>query len=363
MVDFVDSSQLNKWLFASTDELRQCREKANALARQKLSEESPSSSSTTPVHFACGYPLSSSDATIEAPWNNKKENPFLNAEEETTLVSFYVSKIPALIGPKATVSRLRRESKVTATASLLLRRFFLSNSVMMFDPKVMMVAAAFLASKVEDAMADARYLEEGTTALQSPVALSEIIAAEVQLLEGIHFDLLCFHPYKAVLALTEDLRTYLKSDKGQSLVEHERILSGQDLKPIYDKARIWLEDAMVSDLPLLYSPGQIGLASMMVAQEELVQKDPKHPKIDLPGYVRQRFDQEKVDEPLQSLQDLCEQLKALRTGDHGCGNYFDDLHALKAIHKKLKKVRIWGDKKRKKKGDEEPSAKRVKTEG
>ena len=67
-------------------------------------------------------------------------------------MDFYAAKLPSLIGPLAQLPRLRREVKVSATAALLFRRFYLSNSVMLFDPKAIMVAAAFLASKVEDAM-------------------------------------------------------------------------------------------------------------------------------------------------------------------------------------------------------------------
>jgi len=50
--------------------------------------------------------------------------------------------------------------------------------------------------------------------MQAPVTIQEILNAEVSLIDGLDFDLMCFHPYKAVLAFTEDLRTYLKSDKG-----------------------------------------------------------------------------------------------------------------------------------------------------
>mmetsp|Transcript_5796 Transcript_5796/g.16248 ORF Transcript_5796/g.16248 Transcript_5796/m.16248 type:complete len:91 (+) Transcript_5796:842-1114(+) len=89
---------------------------------------------------------------------------------------------------------------------------------MLFDPKAVVVAAAFLAAKVEDAMADVRYLQEGTERMQAPVPQQEIITAELSLLQGVDYDLLCFHPCKAVLALTEDLKTFFKSEKGQTLV-------------------------------------------------------------------------------------------------------------------------------------------------
>eukprot|EP01083_Nonionella_stella_P208001 755134_1 len=85
--------------------------------------------------------------------------PFPSVEDELILLNFYCKNLLALIGPNASTRRLERDIKVASTASVLLRRFFLSNSIVLFDPKAIMVAAAFLASKVEDATCDIRYLE------------------------------------------------------------------------------------------------------------------------------------------------------------------------------------------------------------
>jgi cyclin H len=443
MVDYGESSQLNQWLYKSTDELGLLRARANKKAREFLSQReilleqsqsattaaaatdpetlaSPSATpsnintsnhssnnststsninskittATLPVEwFASGYnqrvtegtePELTETETNAGPWEDKAgteggNNPFLTPQEEAVLVTFYVTRLPSLMGPSAQVPRLRRESKVTATAALLMRRFYLSNSVMLHDPKAVMVAAAFLGAKVEDVTADVRYLEEGTVLMGAPVTQQEIIPTEIALLAGTHFDLLCFHPYKAVLALTEDLRTYLKSDKGQSLVQVDRPLSGQDLKPMYDVARQLLDDAALSDIPLLYSPGQTGLAALMVAQDivqdEQQQKEeqekekedqeklkteededeepPKEsgpststsiPKIDLKGYVRQRFEGQVEECMDDTLTELCDMLRALKKG-----MLDTDMKVLKGIHKKLKKVRAWGKESKKKK--------------
>lgn len=207
--------------------------------------------------------------------------------------------------------------------------------------------------------------------MNAAVTTAEIVPAELALLAGINFDLLCFHPYKAVLAFTEDLRTYLKSDKGKSLAQfpngEKRPIVGQDLKPMHDRARKIVDDVIVSDVPLLYSPGQVGLAALMVANEEL-QKDPneKVPNINLLGYVQQRFDDKVNQEYMEKeMTDLCSMLKGLDEGKYGCGNHNVDMVALKAVHKKLKKCRLWGksskSKKRKGTGDAEHEAKKAKT--
>lgn len=397
MCDFAESSQLHSWMFTSSL-LEECRAKANQIAREYLAtkkkraeEEGRSSSSSNnlpPVEsFAHGYATNKERASEDfsgGPWNDESDHPFVTPEEEQLLVSFYTSKLPSLVGPQAQVLRLRRESKVTATAAMFLRRFYLSNSVMIHDPKAVMVAAAFLATKVEDATADVRYLEDGTNLMNAPVTQAEILPAELALLTGINFQLLCFHPYKAVVALTEDLRTFLKSDKRIALVDNQRI-AGEDLKPMYDNARAVLDDVIISDIPLLYTPGQIGLAALILANEDLQKKEqtpssgdktetPKLPNLDLIGYIKQRFSQEQGQEMETIMKDLVPMLRGLKEGNHGCANHHLDMSKLKGIHKKLKKCRAWGAKKEKKSkskkrssaegadGDDEPKSKKAKKE-
>ena len=152
MTDFSHSTQLQQWIY-TPQLLELCRQKANRLARQYLCTEP---ALNQPVFdFARGF--SDTDEGIEhGPAENRTGDPFLTPIEEGRLVDFYAAKLPSLIGPLAQLPKLRREVKVSATAALLFRRFYLSNSVMLFDPKAIMVASAFLASKVEDAMSPVR---------------------------------------------------------------------------------------------------------------------------------------------------------------------------------------------------------------
>mmetsp|Transcript_54415 Transcript_54415/g.157345 ORF Transcript_54415/g.157345 Transcript_54415/m.157345 type:complete len:393 (+) Transcript_54415:107-1285(+) len=384
-----ESSQLTAWMF-SLSELALCRARANRVARKTLASGSAGESSSTPADETTSTASSSKSSSNfpvesfarnfvarrheyekeeEGPWETTDGNPFVNPDEEELLVSFYASKLPSLIGPMAQLPRLRRESKVPATAAMLLRRFYLSNSVLVHDPKVIMVAAAFLAAKVEDAMTDVRYLEEGTNLMNAPVTSAEIIPAEINLLSGVNFELFCFHPYKAVLSITEDMRTYLKSEKGKVLVKFangkDRPIVGQDLKPMHDAAQAIVNDVIVSDIPLLYPPGQVGLAALMVANEEQQGKE-DIPTIDMLGYLSQRFEDADLEGMTLVLDEICKVLRELKEGKHGCANHEVDMQALKGIHKKLKKCRHWGakDKKKKRKKDkegDEPSAKKAKT--
>jgi cyclin H len=206
--------------------------------------------------------------------------------------------------------------------------------------------------------------------MNSPVTLSEILPAEIKLLSGVNFELLCFHPYKAVLAITEDLRTYLKSEKGRSLVNfttgNDRPIIGQDLKPMHDAAHSIVNDVIVSDIPLLYTPGQIGLAALIVANEKQKGKE-NIPQIDLTGYLSHRFEDADIPRMRSLLSEIGTKLQELKEGHHGCANYKIDMQKLKGIHKKLKKCRTWGLKEKKKKKrksateEDGPDTKRAKT--
>ena len=429
---YEESSQAIKWQLSSQAELNSLRERANRRARDVLSREesdsaaaggedtemadanesqtaesSKSSAAATNISLeAFGFAESRGDRTKTASANQddnhlmteddpnygptktssaRGSNALLSPSDETALISFYCSKIPLLIGPHAMLPRCKRDAKVSATASLLFRRFYLSNSVMMHDPKTMLAAAAFLAAKVEDCMLDVRYLEMGTKEMNAPVPVNDILDAEIKLIKGVDFDLLVFSPYKTILSITEDLRTYLKSERGRGLVkwnkgQQQRQLVGEDLRPTHDKAMKLTDDVIVSDIPLMYAPGEVGMASLIVANEDVCKESnggekggdkTESPEIDIMGYVRSRFedtdesgvvvDSAANDAVVDRVTRLTQLVRELREGKHGCGNYDTDMAELKGLNKKLKKCRAWGStsdskkekKKRKRKDAEE----------
>jgi len=122
----------------------------------------------------------------------------------------------------------------------------------------------------------------------------------------------------------------------------------------------------------------VGIAALMVANETLLKSSTPEqpvPHIDWWGYVQSRFQdkQDKFVDLQNKVSILCDMLKGLKEGQHGCGHHKINMADLKVIHKKLKKCRTWGEQKPKKKkkkkkapttpdGDGEPAAKRVKTE-
>ena len=449
MVEYVESNQNNAWHFASKREIEKCRAYANYRARQFIyqreknemlalaktstpvegdsmmigdsgvvqapapssidnslpessddtgTEWSPSSTSiinSLPVsNFACCIEErrkivndNMSDYTELGPWKSPASgHAYIAPTQELTLIHFYGSKISALIGRNAEIDRLRRDNKVVATAAVLYRRFFLSNSVLLYDPKIIMVAAAFLACKVEDVTVDIRYLEQATQLMNVTVTIPEIVTSEVILLSGVHFDLLCFHPYKSVLALTEDLRTFLKTQVGRAAFTQSGVslLQGADLKSLFDISRSLLEIIIVSDLPLLYSPGQIGLAALTVAHNQLLLQQQnaladQYRDFLCRAYLSARFPHEMTtgaEMVPKIVQEVTEEIRILQQHNSQLEDAENEtMTELKAIHKQLKKVRLWGkdDKKKSKKrkeattNDASPAAegsnaKRVRTE-
>ena len=113
---------------------------------------------------------------------------------------------------------------------------------------------------------------------------------------------------------------------------------------------------------LLASPGKIGFVAMMLANKILLQSQDENfkkdgemtvVKIDFREYLRCRFAEERkeheIDALWQEIEDLSQVVQS--AVDQLLLQPEPDMVALKGIHKKLKKSRIWGkdDKKKKKK--------------
>ncbi len=392
-MDYRSSSHISSWKFTTTQltELRtRCNNRTRRLLIQELAKKKEqkkqqqesnsdilsaasqaSPSAQLPVCFAKGYGNIQNNDIMEIDGDDAEciagteELPFLTCQEETELVSFYATKLFSLIGPNAMSLPLRRDIKVASTAALLLRRFYLSNSVMIYDPKIFMVACAFLATKVEDATVNVKYLEEGTKLMQAHVTIPEIIKAEIHLVAGIDYDLLCLHPYKPVEAYTEDLRTFLKSKEGRLCVNREWVGSA-DLRPLYEEAKRIVEELVVTDIPLIATAGSVGLAALLLSNERLIQKQKEKAcgstesitesgvkvniegedaiNIDFKGYMEMRFPNEgDINKVWDSIEELCRSIKTLTNDDA------NDMVKLKGIHKKLKKCRNVGETKKKKK--------------
>jgi hypothetical protein len=185
--------------------------------------------------------LSSAPAPASSPAN--LSSAALPPSSEHALVSHWASIIGGLCSPKAEFpdapglqNRMRRPEEVQCTANIFLRRFFVSNSVVNFDPCRVMLACVFLASKIEDAVLDSRNLSAASEALGKEVPAKDIVEHEPLVLQAMGFQLQQVHGYRPLKAFAEDLRLYTVRrgwyDKQQC----------PDFTKLYLKARAWMEE-------------------------------------------------------------------------------------------------------------------------
>lgn len=73
----------------------------------------------------------------------------ISPSDQETIVHFHAHQLQQLVGPNAMFEQLKRSSQVLSTAIMLLRRFYLSNSVVDFHPRHIAAASALLAVKTD----------------------------------------------------------------------------------------------------------------------------------------------------------------------------------------------------------------------
>ncbi|KAI9824738.1 MAG: hypothetical protein M1832_001564 [Thelocarpon impressellum] len=258
------STQYRLWSF-TPEALASLRASTNALAAERVraAMERDQSSKT------------SKDA---------KETDCLTVDEELKLVRFYCSKAMDL------ADFCGFPTNVKATAVQYLKRFYLSNSPMTYHPKTIMPCALFLATKTEN-----HYTALEKFASRMPKTTPEdVIAAEVLIVQALRFTLDVRHPFRALeggvmelLALAEGtggLPPGRHADVGSIKEEllHLPPADGSSASPstldelktrirtAHGKAKDVLKtSAQLSDAYLLYTPAQIWLAALLLADEPL----------------------------------------------------------------------------------------------
>ena len=233
-----------------------------------------------------------------------KEVDCLTVEEEQKLVGFYCVKamqfadfceFPTNVKvlnshPTAVLFHETIDSTCQATAVQYLKRFYLSNSPMTYHPKEMMAAALFLSTKTEN-----HYTSLRTFASKLPKATPEsVVAPEFLLTQGLRFTFDVRHPHRGLEGGVMELLG-LAQGKGQAGPGIE-LSSGQLQKEMVDvqlakegskklasvdevvrriqvahgKAKeVGKSSALLTDAYFLYTPSQIWLSSLFLADEPL----------------------------------------------------------------------------------------------
>ena len=114
------------------------------------------------------------------------------------------------------------------------------------------------------------YREARTTPLYGSelraISVEEIEAAERTLLEGLNYEMMCFHPTDAVRLLASDLSDYFASSCDGPVAEYAYHL-GED---VHARAQAVCYRALIcSDAPFLYAPGKIAFAAAKIALKSI----------------------------------------------------------------------------------------------
>ena len=214
------SSQFRLWSFTKAN-LQEQRERNNALTREQIAPRLPS------------------DPPPE----------FLTADEELQLVKFFTIE---LLGA---AQFIELPTEIRATAAILFRRFYVTNSIMTYPPTELLKTSLFFGCKAEGFYIRLSRLVDklsGTTSEQ-------ILAGEFLLCQGVKFAFDIRHPFRPLEGAILELRRRLPA-------EEERI------NRAHGRARDILKfSSLLTDAYFHYAPSQIMMAALQMADEGLVE--------------------------------------------------------------------------------------------
>jgi len=282
------SSQYRLWSF-TTAQLAAQRSKTHALALERAQRYSGQPD-----------PQQNDSATNSSPkGNDSLPNPDIpTAEEELRLVQRYCDQI------RSTSDVLKWPPTVKATAVQYLKRFYLSNSCMTYPPKEIYKTVLFLASKTE-----ATHVTVSDYARRISSEVESVLAAEYKVMQALRFTLDVRQPGRGLKGVLMELLnmaegfvgtpagTEAEAQEGEGNKVREAMLTlspppegsktlwrpttssvgkagtkqlEERIQAAYAAARQILDaPALLTDVYFLYTPSQILLAAMLMADEPL----------------------------------------------------------------------------------------------
>ena len=217
------SSQYRLWSFTPAG-LQDLRDKTNSLAQQQ----------------------------IAARLSSDPPPDFLTAAEEARLVRFFTIELIRA----AQFCELPTE--IRSTAAVFFRRFYVTNSIMTYPPTELLKTSLFFGCKAEGFYMRLSRLAEklsGTTAEQ-------ILAGEFLLCQGMRFAFDVRHPFRALEGAILEMRKRLPSDEDTL----------RRVNNAHARAREILKfSSLVTDVYFHYTPSQIMMAALQMADAEMVE--------------------------------------------------------------------------------------------
>ncbi|XP_055388812.1 cyclin-H-like [Condylostylus longicornis] len=200
---------------------------------------------------------------------------FLDKNECEFLISYFVSQLLIVCSVKGL------DYKVTNTAAAFLTRFYLKRSLFEFDPRRILLTCILLSIKSED-LAMSTTLHRFCESLISPkrVRLAEVIDNELVVLDAISFHLLVLQPRTPIHFLTTEYFQRYKPTKPsetasaeeKQAVHEAQTAFGKLLEEIKrDAEQLALQAFGNAEIPFLYTPSQIGIATFLHVSEGKLQ--------------------------------------------------------------------------------------------
>ncbi|KAL4919508.1 cyclin-like protein [Aspergillus aurantiobrunneus] len=280
------SSQFRLWSFTE-DSLRSVRQNTNTLASDRVrvalrrAREARQSANSS----AAGTPNpNGSDA--DSKGGEEKEIECLTPEEEQDFVRYFCEQIIQLgesyKPPLPTIVR--------ATAIQYLRRFYLSNSPMTYHPKTIMPCALFIATKTDNYYLSLRQFADG---VPGDTSAEDIIAPEFLVMQSLRFTFDVRHPFRGLEggimelnAISEGLgkpAPHLPQQTAESLRQTLSSLpppannppssstSDRLARAHHNTREILKSAAQMTDAYFLYTPPQIWLSALLLADKPLAE--------------------------------------------------------------------------------------------
>lgn len=257
--DFASSSHARGWMFASEAEVEARRQSTHESALEGLAQSGPADPSG-------GEPLP----------------PPPPREDGAILCAYYEVKLQELCRDENARDPSRFTYRVLCTAQTYYKRFFLQVSPMEEEPRCVMLAALYLAGKVEEE----RIQLPDLVPKYAKLPPETLLALELRLMEVLRFQLCVRSPFRCLTGLLQDLHAgVVAGSAGQGTASADVL---DELEQLHQRAIDLVCRTLCADAPFLHSPQQIALAALLHAAP---QEDgaTARTSVDVRGWIESRF--------------------------------------------------------------------------
>ncbi|KAF1983437.1 cyclin-like protein [Aulographum hederae CBS 113979] len=285
------STQYRLWSF-TPEKLAALRSSTNALATERVKAAKKRVRLARAQQLSSEKSAPSGDVDANTPKNGggtaedgNEVIDCLTVEEELKIIAYYCQQCLS-IGP---AEPHPMPSSVVGSAIQFIKRFYLSNSPMTYHPKDVMIAALFLVTKTDNFYIGLdKYVDKiNTITGNKKMTREKVLAPEFLLTQALRFTFDVKHPFKGIrgayyemLAMIRGKYALLPFDERTPDQVAEQFIDLSDAKSkaatearlskAYNTAQETLNfSALLTDAYLLYTPPQIYLAALLLADEPL----------------------------------------------------------------------------------------------